>query len=264
LPERTDDGLERLDLPTGRPLAILVVDDAPFDLKIAGRLLAKLGHRVDLASSGSEAVAAVAVLPCDLVFLDLLMPDLDGFGTLAQIRTLPLPEGRVPVVALTSNVSAGIVERCREAGFDGYLSKPLMLDDLRESLSRHARADIMRGEAHDALRQLVELLGMSAVKELVADFLAAVPLRLAAAETAAMQGDLSALRTAAHQLAGTAAYLGLSEVVATAGAIESACDMRAVEAARLGVTRLQQVMAESGQALHGRFPNLAAPFPAAI
>jgi CheY-like chemotaxis protein len=264
VPQPTDDGLDRLDLPTGRPLTILVVDDAPFDLKIAGRLLAKLGHRVDLASSGGEAVGAVGVLPYDLVFLDLLMPDLDGFGTLARIRALPLPEGRVPVVALTSNVTAGIVERCREAGFDGYLSKPLVLANLRDSLSRHARGDIVRVEAQDALHQLIELLGMSAVEELVADFLAAVPQRLAAAETAATQGDLPALRTAAHQLAGTAAYLGLAAVVGAAGSIESACDARAVEDARLGVTRLQQVVAESGQALHRRFPNLAAPFPAAI
>jgi len=264
MPPQTDEDLARLSLPTGRPLTILVVDDASFDLKIAGKLLAKLGHRVDLASSGGEAVGAVAVLPYDLVFLDLLMPAMDGFATLAEIRALPLPEGRVPVVALTSNVTAGIVERCREAGFDGYLSKPLILDNLRDSLARHARADFARGEAHDALRQLIELLGADAVEELVADFLAGMPQRLAAAEAAAAAGDLPALRTAAHQLAGTAAYLGLAEVVGAAGTIESACDARAVETARVGVTRLQQVMAAHGQALHGRFPNLAAASPVAI
>ncbi len=264
MPPQTDDDLARLDLPSDRPLTILVVDDAPFDLKIAGKLLAKLGHRVDLASSGGEAVGAVGVLPYDLVFLDLLMPGMDGFATLAAIRALPLPEGRVPVVALTSNVTGGIVERCREAGFDGYLSKPLVLDTLRDSLARHARAGLVRDEAQDALRQLVELLGAGAVEELVADFLAGMPQRLATAGAAAAAGDLPALRTAAHQFAGTAAYLGLAEIVGAAGTIEAACDAQAAEAARAGVSRLQQVAAASGQALQGRFPKLATASPPAI
>jgi CheY-like chemotaxis protein len=244
-------------------LTILVVDDASFDLKIAGKLLTKLGHRVDLAGSGADAVGAVAVLPYDLVFLDLLMPGMDGFATIGEIRAMPEPEGRVPVIALTSNVTAGIVERCHAAGFDGYLAKPLALDNLKGSLV-HARSESDRSANPDALRQLVELLGMSAVEELVSEFLALLPQRLATADDAVADGDLGGLRTAVHQLAGTAAYLGLPEIVRAAGAVETACDKGDVDAAGLGVERLRDVAATAGRGLRDRFPGSVAPVPAAM
>ncbi len=252
-------------LPADRRLKILVVDDTSTNLRVAGKLLEKFGHAVDLAVSGQEALLATASTAYDLVFMDLHMPEMDGFTAIGEIRAMAGPQGRVPVVALSANVTEGIAERCRKAGFDGYLPKPLLPSDLKGAVGRYARAraDGEEADLPSVLTQLVEHLGVETVTSLVQEFRTAAPKRLAAAATAAAAGDLDALRVAAHQLSGMAAYLGLAQVVGVARSIEAACDDEDPEEARLGAGRLADAIAAAEfQVLRGRFPDLAAP-PAA-
>lgn len=102
---------------------LLVEDDV--DIRTVTRLALKSlgGHEVCACSSGREALGAVATFAPQLVILDVMMPDMDGFATLEALRTIPGLE-RVPVVFLTAKVQGREIDRCREAGAADVLQKP--------------------------------------------------------------------------------------------------------------------------------------------
>ncbi|MBL8690098.1 MAG: response regulator [Rhodospirillaceae bacterium] len=254
-------------LPAERRLKILVVDDTSTNLRVAGKLLEKFGHAVDLAVSGHEAVSASTKTAYDLVFMDLHMPEMDGFTTIGRIRSMGGANGGVPVVALTANVTDGIAERCRKAGFDGYLPKPLIPNDLKAAVARHARprAGEYAGEMPSVLSQLVAHLGEETVAGMIQEFRAVAPRRVTAASSAMSAGDIGAVRVAVHQLSGAAAYLGLAEVVGIARSIEAACEEDDRDEAGRGVGRLPEAIAAAeAQLLQGRFAGLGEPALRAI
>ncbi len=115
---------------------VLLAEDNPVNQRVAMRMLTKLGHRVDVAGNGAEAVEAVRRQPYDIVLMDCQMPEMDGFEAAAAIRRLPSDRCRVPIVALTANAMAGDRERCLEAGMDDYLAKPVKIQDLRTALEK--------------------------------------------------------------------------------------------------------------------------------
>jgi len=123
-------------LPGGRQ--VLVVDDNSVNQKVAARLLTRLGCRVDLAVSGREAVTLVTQQPYDVVFMDCMMPDMDGYEATQAIRQLAGPVARTPIVAMTANAMQGDKERCLAAGMDDYLSKPVQPELLQAMLERWA------------------------------------------------------------------------------------------------------------------------------
>jgi len=102
------------------------------------RLVAKLGHSVDVVSNGREAVASVAQQPYDAVLMDVLMPEMDGL-TAAEAICRRWPRGSRPrLIALTAMAGPGDRERCLKAGFDDYMSKPVHLDELIEAFGAAA------------------------------------------------------------------------------------------------------------------------------
>jgi CheY-like chemotaxis protein len=96
---------------------------------VAVRVLERMGHRVDVAVDGAEAVAAVSRERYDLVLMDCQMPIMDGYAAAREIRRLKLP-ATPPIVALTANAMAEDRRRCLEAGMDDYLAKPISLERL--------------------------------------------------------------------------------------------------------------------------------------
>lgn len=105
---------------------ILVVDDTPLNLKVIRGLLKQTQISVVTAESGAEALRAVAAQDFDVIFLDHLMPDMDGIETVARLRN----ETRAgtlhtPVICLTANAVSGAKEAYIEAGFTDYLTKPI-------------------------------------------------------------------------------------------------------------------------------------------
>jgi CheY-like chemotaxis protein len=102
-------------------------------------MLTKMGHEVILAKNGNEAVAKSAELLFDLVFMDVQMPELDGLEATRLIRRREESTGHhVPIVAMTAHAMQGDDEHCREAGMDGYLSKPLGYRDIQDAILRYA------------------------------------------------------------------------------------------------------------------------------
>jgi CheY-like chemotaxis protein len=126
----------------GAGLSILVAEDNDINALLARALLAKLGHRPTIASSGEAAIeswqaAQTAGTPYDLVLMDVHMPSIDGFQATARIRAAEAERGsaRTRIIALTANASAEDREACLAATMDGFVTKPLDREKLAEVLA---------------------------------------------------------------------------------------------------------------------------------
>jgi CheY-like chemotaxis protein len=114
---------------------ILVVDDHRDAARILGLLLESLGHEVQTANDGHNALDAVPKFKPDVVFLDIGLPQLDGYEVARRLRALPDGRG-LRLVALTGWGHAEARRNSREAGFDDHLVKPVAAKTLRELLGQ--------------------------------------------------------------------------------------------------------------------------------
>jgi len=134
------DNIERSWMPYGR---VLVVDDLPVNLQIARGLLEPYGLMVDSAESGQKAIELIeAENPrYDLIFMDHMMPEMDGIEAVRIIRQESESEyGRnVPIIALTANALVGTSEMFLSKGFNGYIPKPVDIFQLDEALNKFVR-----------------------------------------------------------------------------------------------------------------------------
>jgi signal transduction histidine kinase len=122
-----------------RSLHILLVEDNRVNQKIAIRLLEKRGHHVILAVNGKEALESLAHASFDLVLMDVHMPDMDGIEATTTLREKEKSTGlHQTVIAMTALATKGDRERCLAAGMDGYLSKPIDLQQLDDVLAAYA------------------------------------------------------------------------------------------------------------------------------
>jgi signal transduction histidine kinase/ActR/RegA family two-component response regulator len=119
--------------------AILVVEDNEVNRRLAVRLLMKMDCRVETAVNGSEALRMWESTDYDLILMDCQMPDVDGYEAAARIRQCETPEDHTPIVALTAHAMPGDAERCRDAGMDDYLKKPVQFEALAAMVHKWAR-----------------------------------------------------------------------------------------------------------------------------
>ncbi len=118
---------------------VLVAEDNEINQKVIRRQLALLGLAVEVADDGLDALARWRrgrLQRYGLLLTDLHMPGMDGYGLSATLRSEEAPGERLPIIALTANALLGEAERCRAAGMDDYLSKPVQLEQLSAALAR--------------------------------------------------------------------------------------------------------------------------------
>jgi signal transduction histidine kinase/CheY-like chemotaxis protein len=120
-----------------RQLKILLAEDNPVNQKVALRMLEQMGHSVEVAENGSEALEAVKKGRFDLIFMDVQMPFMDGLQTTRKIRKIERDEGtHTPIIAMTAHAMKGDRENCLNAGMDDYLSKPVNRQELAATIER--------------------------------------------------------------------------------------------------------------------------------
>jgi CheY-like chemotaxis protein len=126
------------------PLRVLVADDNTVNQMVVVMMLNRMGYAADVVANGLEVLRALEVKVYDLIFLDIRMPELDGYDVARRVRErwATQPAGRPRLVAITGNAMQGERERCLEAGMDDYVAKPFRLDDLRVMLQRWGRRPV--------------------------------------------------------------------------------------------------------------------------
>ena len=112
------------------PLRILVAEDNVVNQKVALRILERMGYRADIAANGYEVIDAVRGLQYDIVFMDILMPEMDGYEATKLILDEFSKEKRPKIIAMTANAMQGDKEICIEAGMDDYISKPVRVEEM--------------------------------------------------------------------------------------------------------------------------------------
>ncbi len=210
-----------------RPRArVLIVEDIPANHLVAATLLRREGFRVDVAESGPAGIALVQRVPYDLVFMDLIMPDMDGLEATRRIRALPGIVANLPIVALTATTSTEDRTRCIAAGMDDMLGKPIRpaaLFELVQSYLGSPNRLVRVAEStppisgdpgtvidEQRLQELRHGLAPATVLSLVEQCLDDIRDRLPALKAALSGGDAKAIEMAAHALSGMSASYGFA------------------------------------------------------
>ncbi len=118
------------------PLSILLAEDNVVNQKVGTRMLQRLGYRADVVSNGLEAIEALENRSYDVILMDIEMPEMNGLEATRIIIGRWSIDRRPWIIAITARAMAGDREECLEAGMNDYLSKPIRLEDLRQTLGR--------------------------------------------------------------------------------------------------------------------------------
>jgi CheY-like chemotaxis protein len=229
---------------------VLLVEDNSVNQKVAQRFLERLGCTVTIANNGEQGVKTYLAGTFDIVLMDLQMPVMDGFTATRRIRDAEGWRARTPIIALTANAMTGQMERCLAAGMDGYLTKPLDVARLRDTLEEFGLADddeIMDDAVAEQLVSTltvipaIDLAQLEAVtqgdeefkRELIHAFIQSGEQVLAELDAAVRTQDRDRMGRAAHKLKGAAANM-------YAEAVRKACAELEEHAAQWTDAELQQ------------------------
>ncbi len=208
-------------------LHILLAEDNEINQRMTQVLLTKQGCEVDLANNGLEAVDAVQKKQYDLIFMDVQMPDMDGFEATQKIRVFEDKDRHTPVVAMTAHAMPEDRQRCLDAGMDDYLSKPLDAHKVFEIIERwtDTRGEYLPKDGPGQAAPIPPPLDPDAVfdpqnalsrfgydrvffRTLLEDFLQTLPQKLETMRMALEQKKPEILSYQAHNLKGVAANFG--------------------------------------------------------
>jgi PAS domain S-box-containing protein len=207
-----------------RPLRILVAEDNLVNRKLVTRLLQKRGHRIAAVDNGRAALDAATSTTgrkFDVVLMDVQMPEMNGLEATEAIRQREQDTGRhIPIIALTAHAMPADRERCLAAGMDGYLAKPIDVDELITAIEAHAEGaappsvvtpqpstgERIVFDEPVALKHAGGDRGL--LSEVIELFQSDYPTALRRVDRAVQTADAEALRLAAHALKGALATVG--------------------------------------------------------
>jgi signal transduction histidine kinase/CheY-like chemotaxis protein/HPt (histidine-containing phosphotransfer) domain-containing protein len=230
-------GKVRFTLPYAR---LLVVDDIAINLKVAEGLLEAYDAKVDTCLSGAEAIEMVKHNNYDLVFMDHMMPEVDGIEATAAIRAWEAGQGSdrppVTIIALTANAVVGMKEKKKKKGFNDFLSKPIDVSMMEEILDRWIANKVKNENSQTSsinlsfpaipgidIKRGISLVGgkEAMYRKLLSLFCTDAEQRMAAIANSGE--DIAAVASQAHALKGVSANLGAAEISGEAAQLEAAC-----------------------------------------
>ncbi|MGE0224405.1 MAG: ATP-binding protein [Acetobacteraceae bacterium] len=227
---------ERVAAPSGpkRVLRVLIAEDNPTNRLVATRMVGRMGHHVDAVTNGAEAVEAMRDARYDVVLMDMMMPGMDGLAATRAIRAGGGPASRTPIVGLTANAAPQDERACRDAGMDGFVTKPVSAERLAAAIDAALSGDA--GPAPAAapapetlideafLADLAANIGMDGAVEALGLFLEDGPKRGMLIAQALADGAPATLRREAHALAGAARAVGLVRLGQGSSALQKAVE----------------------------------------
>lgn len=271
--------------PVTQPLQILLCDDNSINQKVATRILQQIGYKPDVVANGLEALDALDKKRYDLVFMDVMMPEMDGLEATREIRkrqkgaVSETYKSRIIIIAMTAQAMQGDREKCLAAGMDDYLAKPIRPGDVSGMINKWAAAEsdtksaaapvAAAAPATDAppieMDRLAELADgdTGTLRELVELFTKQTTRQLSQLEEAVHGNKAEEVRHLAHSCKGASATMGMAPLAAIfyelekkgrAGVLDGAEPLLAAAAAEF--MRVQNFLAS--------MPPFAAPAPAAV
>lgn len=253
---------QKTETETARPpqLNILLAEDAELSRRVLTLMLERDGHKVDAVSDGEAAIEAMTKnRRYDAVLMDLQMPGAGGLKAAEHIRALADPViAKTPIIALTANVMPETMIRCREAGMDQIITKPVSPPHLRQILisiaentdAPESNVPLFSDEIMAELENLYDAAGMS---ELAASFNEQAGSNLRELTEARSAGDLKLAAKIAHLLAGKAGGVAAAAFSDEARACENAALAMNDEALAHHIDRLAGLLRRTGKALTDRF-----------
>ncbi len=222
---------------TSKRLRILLVEDNLVNQKVALKTLANWDHAVVVAANGREAVEAFDKNHFDLIFMDVQMPEMDGFEATQMIREKEKKgTGHIPIVAMTAHNMKGDRENCLAAGMDDYISKPINRDELSRVIEKFAKgvdesqdrsaclSTDCEPTAEDVfeLSRALEIVGgdIALFKEIADMLLENLPDHIAKIREAINRQDATSIEHTAHTLKGSVANFGAMRVYDAANQLE--------------------------------------------
>jgi signal transduction histidine kinase/DNA-binding response OmpR family regulator len=199
-----------------RSLRILVAEDTPVNQVLILRTLEKMGHTVTIANNGREALDLLQTHSFHLIFMDVQMPEMDGFAATKMIRAQEKESGsHIPIVAMTAHAMKGDRERCLESGMDDYLAKPVSSREIADAIKKifpltpTAAIPSVRSSPWTAARALAQVEGdEKLLHEIVSIFVDEAPKLLAKLREGIVSRNLELVERTAHNLKGQLGYLG--------------------------------------------------------
>ncbi len=215
---------------------ILLAEDNEVNQKLARKLLEKLGHKVTIAANGADACAMAREQDFDLILMDLQMPVMGGLEATRMLREREAGTRRhLPIVAMTAHAAKHDRQKCEEAGMDGYLSKPIRQELLRDEIARVMREEPEMFPKEPPIREkpqpsdwdLPELMGRLGgdsefLRELLVIFQKDARANLESSQVALANGDFPALARSAHSLKGMLRNLSMGAAAQAAATLEDA------------------------------------------
>ncbi|HQF38907.1 MAG TPA: response regulator [Opitutaceae bacterium] len=257
---------------------VIVADDDLVNQKVMRTYLERLGCEVRLASNGVEALTLVAAYPCDVLFLDIMMPRMDGMQTVREIRrhendehAAGRPTRRLPIVAITAKVMPGDREAGLAAGFDDYATKPINDTRLRESLQKFvpsfqppgplaAGAPMLAAATQNPLIERSRIDELSSgdadtAREIAALLFERMELLLPELERTLAAGDLTEARRHAHTGAGSCATCGMMQAQNVMRRLERSIEAGQLEHTHELIAEARRVLAATRTALNELLPG---------
>ena len=236
---------ERRDpLPTtARPLRLLLAEDNPVNQQVALHQLNLMGHQVETASSGVEALELMNRNAYDAVLMDVHMPGLDGYTTTAEVRKREAGTKHTWIIAVTANALPTDRAKCLAAGMDDYLSKPVSSASLAQVLARCPLSSEPVTRSVD-LTALLESGMEDILPQIIETFLDSSAETIQKAKQALAAQDASELFQCVHSLKGSAANLGANALVDLCGRLEGHCRSGSLEPAPALVAAIHQELAK--------------------
>ena len=225
------------------PLRILLCEDNAINQKVAARILKQLGYQTDIAANGREGLEALDRQHYDLVFMDLMMPEMDGLTATRAIRERqkdgaahPNYQSRILIIAMTAHAQQADRESCIAAGMDDYLAKPVRPADVRNTIERWApqiqpaaarAAEVPAAAVAQAVPALpteppVDMVRLAdltegnpeSMRELVDMFYTQTERQFTQIEDAVRANQTDNVRHIAHSCKGASATLGMARLAA--------------------------------------------------